>query len=77
VQSYRIAVRGFRGDPAVKAELTCDSFREIDRLWAEGDIALSERERVRVGAPPEEGDLQRALLDRVVLAHELVQAAVP
>jgi hypothetical protein len=61
----------------VEDELMSDSFRETGRLWSEGDIALSERERVRLGAWPEEGDLQRALLDRVVLAHELVQAAVP
>ena len=41
------------------------------RLW------LPEREHVRLGAGLEEGDLQRPLADRVVLAHELVQAAVP
>ena len=38
---------------------------------------LPERERVRLGAGLEERDLQRALADRVVLAHELVQPAVP
>ena len=38
---------------------------------------LPERERVRLGAGLEERDLQRPLADRVVLAHELVQAAVP
>ena len=40
------------------------------RVW------LPEREHVRLGAGLEERDLQRALADRVVLAHELVQAAV-
>ena len=38
---------------------------------------LPEREHVRLGAWLEERDLQRPLADRVVLAHELVQAAVP
>jgi hypothetical protein len=38
---------------------------------------LTECERVRFGAGLEEGDLERPLADRVVLAHELVQAAVP
>jgi hypothetical protein len=41
------------------------------RLW------LPERECVRLGAGLEEGDLQCPLADRVVLAHELVEAAVP
>ena len=44
--------------------------------WLRTGIALAERERVRLGAGLEEGDLQRPLADRVVLAHELVQAAV-
>lgn len=38
---------------------------------------LAERERVRLGAAFEEGDLERLLADRVVLAYGLVQAAVP
>src|SRR5215207_1859840 len=38
---------------------------------------LSESERVGLGAWFEEGDLERALADRVVLAHELVHAALP
>ncbi len=38
---------------------------------------LSEGEHVRLGARLEERDLQRPLADRVVLAHELVEAAVP
>ena len=38
---------------------------------------LPERERVRLGAGLEERDLKRPLADRVVLAHELVEAAVP
>ncbi len=37
----------------------------------------AERERVRLGAGLEERDLQRPLTDPVVLAHELVQAALP
>jgi hypothetical protein len=37
---------------------------------------LSECECVGLGASLDERDLQRALADRVVLAHELVQAAV-
>jgi hypothetical protein len=37
---------------------------------------LSERERVRLGAGFEEGDLQRPLADGAVLAYELVHAAV-
>jgi hypothetical protein len=45
----------------------------------EGRVAapLPEREHVRLGAVLEEGDLQRPLADRVVLAHELIQPAVP
>jgi hypothetical protein len=38
---------------------------------------LAERERVRLGAGLEERDLQRPLTDPVVLAYELVQAALP
>ena len=41
------------------------------RLW------LAEREHVRLGAGLEERNLQRPLADRVELAHQLVQAAVP
>jgi hypothetical protein len=37
----------------------------------------AERERVRVGACLEEGDLERPLAHRVVLAYELVHAVVP
>jgi hypothetical protein len=36
-----------------------------------------EREHVRLGAGLEEGDLQRPLPDRIRLAYELIQAAVP
>src|SRR4051812_7536668 len=39
--------------------------------------SLSERERVGLGAGLEECDLQRPLADRGVLAHQLVQAALP
>src|SRR4051794_23175494 len=38
---------------------------------------LPEREHVRLGARLEERDLDRPLAHRVVLAHELVEAAVP
>jgi len=38
---------------------------------------LPEREHVRLGAALEERDLQGPFADRVVLAYELVQAAVP
>src|SRR5918996_4386022 len=38
---------------------------------------LPERERVCLGAGLEERDLERPPLDRVVLAHQLVHAAVP
>jgi hypothetical protein len=38
---------------------------------------LAERERVGLGAGLEEGDLQYPFTNRVVLAHELVHAAVP
>jgi hypothetical protein len=40
-------------------------------------LSLAEREHVRLGAGSEERDLQRPLAHRVVLEHELVQAAVP
>jgi hypothetical protein len=46
-------------------------------LLIETGVALPECERVGLGAWLEEGDLQGALADRFVLAHELVQAAVP
>src|SRR5512133_2436449 len=40
-------------------------------------VRLPEREDICGRAGLEESDLQRPLADRVVLAHELVQAAVP
>jgi hypothetical protein len=40
-------------------------------------VGLAERERVRLGAGLVERDLQRPLADGVVLAHELVQPALP
>jgi hypothetical protein len=46
-------------------------------LLVETGIALPECERVGLGAWLEEDDLQGPLANRVVLAHELVQAAVP
>jgi hypothetical protein len=48
----------------VEDELMSDSFRETGRLWSESDIALPERDRVRLGAGLEERDLQGALADR-------------
>jgi hypothetical protein len=45
-------------------------------LLVETGIALPECERVGLGAWLEEGDLQGPLADRVVLAHELVHAAL-
>jgi hypothetical protein len=45
-------------------------------LLVESGIALPECERVGLRAWLEEGDLQGPLADRVVLAHELVQAAL-
>ena len=53
------------GDEGLKSRVTCLA-----------GIALPERERVRLGAGLEEGDLQRSITDSVVLAHELVHAAV-
>src|SRR4051794_3208068 len=47
------------------------------RLRPSGPPRLPERERVSLGAGLEECDLQRALANRVALAHELVQAAFP
>lgn len=44
--------------------------RACRQLW------LPEREYVRLGAGFEERDLQCPLADRVVLAYELVEAAV-
>lgn len=67
----------FRSGRRVEYELVSNSFHETRRLWSETGIALPERERVRLGAWLEERDVQRPLADRVVLAHELVQAAVP
>ena len=50
--------------------LISDHFlRSVTMFW------LPEREHIWGGAGLEERDLQRALADRVVLAHELVQAA--
>jgi hypothetical protein len=45
-------------------------------LLVETGIALPECERVGLGAWLKEGDFQGPLADRVVLAHELVQAAL-
>ena len=54
------------------------SFGQCSDGWSRMPSSrLSERERVRLGAGFEEGDLQRPLADRAVLAHELVQAAFP
>jgi hypothetical protein len=40
-------------------------------------VGLAECEHVRFGAGLEERDLQRPLADRIVRAHELVEAAFP
>jgi hypothetical protein len=40
-------------------------------------LRLTEREHVRLGAWLKECDLKRPVADRIVLAYELVQAAVP
>lgn len=45
--------------------------------WACRHLWLPERECVRLGAGLEERDLQGPFTDVVVLAHEMVQAAVP
>ena len=50
--------------------------RDTSDLLVETGIALSECERVGLGAWLEEGDLQGPLAGRVVLAHELVHAAL-
>lgn len=51
--------------------LETPTFRLSDR-WC-----LPERERIRLGAGLEEHDLKRPLANRVVLSHELVEAALP
>src|SRR5215208_3831480 len=58
--------------------LACGACRVRDMrvLLVETGIALPECERVGMGAGLEEGDLQGPLADGVVLAHELVHAAV-
>jgi hypothetical protein len=45
-------------------------------LLVETGTALPEGERVRLDAWLEEGDLQRSITDSVVLARELIHAAV-
>ena len=69
---------------ALDAGATQERAEQLGLGLATGDLnydpvvpsRLPERERVRLGAGLEERDLQRPLADRVVLAHELVQAAV-
>src|SRR3954447_22167953 len=50
--------------------------RDMSVLLVGTGGALPEGERVRPGVWLEEGDLQRSVVDRVVLAHELVHAVV-
>jgi hypothetical protein len=67
---FRLAPNDFDHNQLVHATTLCGE--------AEGLLMrLSERERVRLGACLEERDLQRPLADHVVLAYELVHAAVP
>jgi hypothetical protein len=74
--------------PAVELERRFDLFEVLEpprsRDAADAEVVdqvcrhlwLPEREDVRLGAGLEERDLHRPLADRVVLAHELVEAAV-
>ena len=50
--------------------------RNLNHRKSRCHLRLPESERVRFGAGVEEGDFQCPLTDRVVLAHELVEAAV-
>jgi hypothetical protein len=60
------------------SHVAADLSTAIDRSSCrDGLPQLTEREHVRLGAAFEEGDLKRLLVDRVMLAHELIQAAVP
>ncbi len=69
---------------ALDAGATQDRAEQLGLGLATGDLdydpvvhlELPEREHVRLGAGLEERDLQRPLADPVVLAHELIQAAV-
>jgi hypothetical protein len=79
----RPGLRGFRRArheyfSSFSAELSgsCPRAFGSGRAVEETGIALPERERIRLGAGLGERDLQRPLADRVVLAHELVHAAV-
>jgi hypothetical protein len=63
------------GAPGLTTRVACHESARRWRRRGRGD-ALPERERVRLGAGREERDLQRPLAHRVVLAHELVHAAV-
>lgn len=79
VAGTALAVVGGAAARTVEVE-DCERAESRVRRWrirASGSgLALPEGERVRLGARLEEGDLQRPVADRVVLAHELVQAAV-
>jgi hypothetical protein len=63
------------GAPGLTTRVACHESARRWRRRGRGD-ALPERERVRLGAGREERDLQRPLAHHVVLAHELVHAAV-
>jgi hypothetical protein len=72
--------RGYRPPPSAMSLFSTESRPESAvRCHVEGSLPslLPESERVGLGAGPEERDLQRPLVNRVVLAHELVEAAVP
>src|SRR3954471_16837751 len=73
-RSSRIAIAR-EAPPGPLLVVHCDS-GGAHRLLESG-IALAECERVRLGAGLEQRDLQRSVADRVVLAHQLVHAAVP
>ena len=62
----------------VVIDLPSDALRDLryPSMSLRAPIALPERERVRLGARLEEGDLKRALADGPNLADELVHAAV-
>jgi hypothetical protein len=74
-----------RSQPRNAARPACRVVHHRDVAWrqrpagpagAVGDLRLPEGEHVRLDAGLEERDLQGPLADRVVLAHELVEATV-
>jgi hypothetical protein len=71
---FRLTPNDFDHNQFVHATTLCG---EAESLIIVVLMRLAERERVRLGACLEECDLERPLADRVVLAYELVHAAVP